>query len=133
MLNDSSGKTPPRQSYRGHQLLLASHKLSYPTIPCLSCQVTHEGQESQRKMCLQQSSVCWQMQNAMPQKSMVLAGVCLCHRNRKYVFYLPGIRKSFQYTARQTSESGKQVLKHFFARHSAASYKYTETPSCNSA
>lgn len=55
------------------------------------------------------------MQNTMPQKGTVLAGggLSVCAAETESLFYLPGIRKSFQYAARQTSESDKQVLRNF--------------------
>lgn len=94
-----------------------------------------KSQKGQRKTCLQESSVCWQMQNTMPQKGMVLAGaslsVCAAETESLYFTYLESENPSSTLQDKLLRVTNK--FEALFDWHSSASYKYTETPSCNSA
>lgn len=73
------------------------------------------------------------MQNTMPQKETVLGGASLsvCATESLYFTYLELENPSSTLQDKLLRATNKfEVL---FAWHFSASYKYTETPSCNSA
>lgn len=94
-----------------------------------------KSQRSQRKTCLQQSSVFWKMQNTMPQKEIVLEGVSLrvCATETESLYFTYLELESLSSTLQDKLLRVTKIFEALFAWHSAASYKYTETPSCNSA